>query len=151
MRLMRLRLNWSAKDGFTLVEILVASTIALLVLVSLLAALVAGRFSASLAKHKSQALNLIQQRVEQLKSQGYTTLYATSQSSKVTTENNVVLDGNVASRGDMLCTRISTVDDLCGYDDAVEITVQISWNEKTMAGNINVSEEASTLVFDADS
>ena len=146
---MKLCKDRSQRGGFTLVEVVVASFIMVLVLMVLLTSLVMGRFSASMAKHRSQAINLIQQKVEQLKSQGYVTLHAASQASPVTTENSLVLDGNVDSRNDLLCARQATLNDNCGYDDAVEITVEVSWSERNFSGNVNVTEEMSTLMVDA--
>ena len=140
--------NINNQRGFTLIEVLMASFITLIVLMSLLMTIVMGRYSSTLARHKSQAVQLSQQRMEQMKSLGYSTLAAMSQSTPTITETGVVLDGDIDSRPDMTCTRATTLADDSPDSGVLEVTVQVSWQEKSMGGNINVSEEVYSLVAD---
>ena len=135
-------------SGFTLIEVLVASFLVLVVLVSILATLVTARYSATISKHKAQAVSMLQQRMEELKSQGYDTLLTVSKTTPIVKEANLTLDGDVETRPDLLCTRLTTITDNSPADDVLEMRVELFWNEKTITGTINVSEEVYTLLAD---
>jgi len=57
--------------GFTLIEVVVPMLIVVLAVVGLLTSFVMGRAHTALARHRSQAINLLRQRMEELKSKGY--------------------------------------------------------------------------------
>ena len=136
------------RRGFTLVEVMVATFITVIVLLSMLLTIVMGRYSAVLAKHKSQAVQLSQQQMEEMRALGYSALATMSLSSSTTTDTGVVLDGDIDSRPDLICTRTTTLTDDSPSSGLLEVTVQVSWQEKSMGGTVNLSEEVSSLVAD---
>lgn len=130
--------------GITLIEVMVATLIAVMVLLALLMSFVMGRFSASVAKHKSQAINLLRARMEEMRDLGYETLQDLSENTPVTTENNLALDVSIDSGEELLCSRVTTITDSNPADNLLEIKVEISWTELTFGGDVDVSEEVYT-------
>ena len=141
MRLLKIKTN---RDGFTLAEVMVSTFITLLVLGALLTSFVMGRFAASLAKHKSQAINLLQARMEEEKALGYDALQA--KRLQEPEQDGVVLDGNVDSRDNLVCTLMTNIIDVDPSDDILEIRTRASWSEPTIGYDVFIMEEMGTLV-----
>ena len=137
----------SKESGFTLVEVMVASFLTLLILGGLLMSFVVGRSSASIAKHKAQAMYLIQQRMEQFRSMEFDKLVATGDNMREQVENSIELDNYPGAGEPLLCSRRTVVNNNPQFNDAVEITVVVSWTQRTMGGSIDSVEKASTTLF----
>ncbi len=130
------------KKGFTLTEIVIAALIGGILLVSLLTSFVMGRFSIALARHKTQAMNLLRARVENLKSMGYT---AVNSIASPAIENNLVLDSNPDHTSNIYCKRTTTITDNDG-DEVLEIKVELEWTETSFGGTNTVKEELFTFL-----
>ncbi len=126
------------KKGVTFIEIMISVLILSLSLGGMLTTFVMGRISVAKAKHRIEAFNLIQQKVEELRDTGYSSIPIGESSENVTIDNA----GTVA-----------TVDDLIGQrkvivtgSDYKEITVTITWTERKWGGSNQVSESVVTVV-----
>jgi len=113
-----------AEKGLSLPEILVACFISLVAIGAILSAFLSGRLASTGAKHWTQARNLAQARIEQLKSLDYNDLAALPATA---TETGLVLDDRGGGTG-VQCTRTTG---LTQEDNGMTIAVTISWNEKT--------------------
>ena len=140
MNCMKMRIR--DKKGFTLTEIVIAALIGGILLVSLLTSFVMGRFSISLARHKTQAMNLLRARVESLKSMEYT---AVNSMTSPTVEDNLVLDSNPGHTSNIYCKRTTSISDDDG-DEVLEIKVQLEWTERSFGGTNTVKEELFTFL-----
>ena len=124
------------KSGITFIETLVAVLVLGLVLSGMLGTFVMGRVSLAKAKHRHAACALIQQKLEELTD----TLY---DSISGATEADVTLDPGSSDSGDELfCTRATSVTSL-SYGK--EVTVAVSWTERSWGGQKSVSESATTI------
>ena len=135
-----------ASGGFTLVEILVPILIVVLTVVGLLTSFVMGRVNTALARHRILALNILGAKIEDLKSKGYT--YLNKFDPNPTVETGVILDtgqDESSSHDDLTCTRTTQVSDNDG-DGALEIAVQVTWNERLSPGDQTFSETLYTVV-----
>ena len=63
--------------------------------------------------------------------------------------DGLVLDGNVESREDLNCRRITTITDDDPADDILEIRVEVLWNEPTLGRDQWVQEEVYTLLSES--
>ena len=146
---MKLHKIKSARGGFTLVEVMVATFITLIVLTGMLSSYVMGRYSATMARHKSQAIQLVQDRMEKLKGMSYDALEAQQQISPVIFEPGVVLDGGVDSRNSLNCSIMADILDFDPTDNQLDVWVYVFWTERTMGlSRFNV-ERAHTIVTKA--
>jgi len=89
--------------GFTLVEILVATFLVVISLVGLLSSYIAARHSSSVAKHQSQAINILQEKIEQMKSLGYDQLLERSQTEPYQYDYDYVLDSGTDEQQGIFC------------------------------------------------
>ena len=113
-------------DGFTITEVVVASSLLVVAMVPILRALTAAHLNSTIIERKTRSLNLAQAKLDDIKARSvydYTTSYAVS---------NLALDGsylcNVADTGSASDIRTVTVDvglDLDGNSvlDAGEVSV----------------------------
>lgn len=127
-------------EGFTIAEVLVAVIISMLIILPTLSSYLMGRISTDVAKHRTQAMNLIRARLEYLNSEGYN--YINSLPSGGTTES-LYLDQN-ESGNSLPCTRTTVVTDLDG-DDLLEVEVTVAWMERRVRSERTVSESVMTL------
>jgi len=136
----------SSAKGLSLVEILVPMLIVALAVVGLLTSLVMGRVHTALARHRSQAVNLLRARMEELKSGGYDYLNGFDPNPAV--ETDLVLDTGQheeSQHDDLTCTRTTQITDTDG-DGALEITVTVDWSERVMSADKHFSESLFTIV-----
>ena len=132
--------------GFTLVEVVVTTVIVVLAVVGLLTSFVMGRVHTALARHRSQATNVLRAKLEELKAQGYD--FLNTFDPNPLTETGVVLDAGQdeeSSEDDLTCTRTTRITDDDG-DGALEITVTVNWQERVMSAQQNFSESLFTIV-----
>ena len=127
-------------SGFTLAEVLVAVIIAVLVIVPMLSSFIMGRIGTEIAKHRTQAMNLIRARLEYLNSQGYNYI---DQLSPGDCYENLSLDESEGGET-LSCARTTTVSDVDG-DDLLEVEVTVSWRERRLGSESNVSESVMEL------
>jgi len=146
---MKLHKIKSVREGFTLVEVIVATFITLIVLTGMLSSYVMGRYSASLARHRSQAIQLVQDRMEKLKGMSYDALDAQQKISPVILEPSVVLDGGVDSRNSLNCGTLADILDFDPTDNQLDVWVYVFWNERTMGVTTFNVEQAHTIVTQA--
>ena len=135
--LMKLR---NGNAGFTLAEVLVAALIGAMVLLPMLSSYLMGRVSTEVAKHRTQAMNLIRAHLEYLQSRGYN--YVNQLPSEDMYEN-LFLDESEGGAA-MPCTRMTTVTDVDG-DDLLEVEVTVSWPERRLGREDWVTESVMTL------
>lgn len=115
------------RRGFTLIELLVAVLILGLTLGALLGAFVIGKAAATKAKHHMEAIHHAQAAMEQYIHDGIT-------SYTIGTGDIASLDGACAIGTSAFAT------------DITKVTVTVSWTERTMTGDITVSEQLITLI-----
>ena len=127
-----MNLHLKSERGVTLIEVLVSIFLLALVVVGTMQLFVFGRTQINYQGHKSEAVELAQQRLEEL----FADLFASRYDSVVAkTENNLPLDN-------LLCTRTTTVEavddsadglgaaDTDGTEDYRRVTATVSWNER---------------------
>ena len=126
--------------GYTLAEVLVAVVISALVILPTLSSFLMGRIETDIAKHRTQAMNLIRARLEYLNSQGY---YFINTIPNGTTTESLYLDSNEMGNS-IPCTRTTVISDTDG-DDLLEAEVTVSWKERRLGATSTVSESVMTL------
>jgi prepilin-type N-terminal cleavage/methylation domain-containing protein len=132
--------------GFTLLEILLTSAIVTVAVVGVLTSFVMGRVHTSLARHRVQAANLLREKIEVLRSNGYDYLNTMDPNPEV--ETGLVLDAGPDEESfcdDLTCTRTTRVADDDG-DGALEIRVTVTWSERKMSGQDTCSESLFTIM-----
>jgi type II secretory pathway pseudopilin PulG len=136
----------SRQKGLTLVEVLVPMVIIAMAIVGLLTSFIMGRLHTTMARHRSEAINLLRARIEEVRSRGYDYLNAFHPNPSV--ETNLVLDegpDRESPHDDLTCARTTQVTDN-DADGTLEITVTVTWSERLMSGNENFSESLFTMV-----
>ena len=126
--------------GYTLAEVLVAVVISALVILPTLSSFLMGRIETDIAKHRTQAMNLIRARLEYLNSQGY---YFINTIPNGTTTESLYLDSSEMGSS-IPCTRTTVISDTDG-DDLLEAEVTVSWKERRLGATSTVSESVMTL------
>jgi Tfp pilus assembly protein PilV len=128
-------------SGFTLAEVLIAVILSALVILPMLTSFLMGRMSTDVAKHRTQAMNLIRARLEYLNSKGYNYV------NQLPSEEQVEYISLDESEGDnaLSCTRTTSVTDVDG-DNLLEVEVTVTWNERRLGGDKTVSESVMTLM-----
>ncbi len=128
-------------SGFTLAEVLIAVILSALVILPMLTSFLMGRMSTDVARHRTQAMNLIRARLEYLNSKGYNYV------NQLPPEEQVEYISLDESEGDnaLSCTRTTAVTDVDG-DDLLEVEVTVTWNERRLGGEHTVSESVMTLL-----
>jgi prepilin-type N-terminal cleavage/methylation domain-containing protein len=120
------------QSGFTLVEVLVSTFIVATSLVGLLSSYVAARHTASLARHKAQAMNVMQDKMEEMKSLGYDGLLDRSKVDPYQFDYNNNLDADNDNEGGVSCYIASYVWEDPDDSNCLEMWVDIGWPQKTM-------------------
>lgn len=123
--------NLRQRKGLTLVEMVVSVLILGLALGAMLGSFVIGRISATKAKHRIEAMNLLRAKMEEIKNTPYSNIV---DEGPVT----VTIDEEEGLRG----TRVVDVDD----DGYKEVEVVISWQDLSLGGTSQVSERLVTIV-----
>jgi type II secretory pathway pseudopilin PulG len=127
-------------EGYTLAEVLVAVIISMLIIIPTLSSFLMGRIETDIAKHRTQAMNLIRARIEYLNSQGY---YYLNTIPNGTATESLYLDSN--EKGNSIpCTRTTVITDADG-DDLLETEVIVSWKERRLGATSTVRESVMTL------
>ena len=127
------------KSGITFIETLMSVLVMGMVLGGMLGTFIMGRVSLAKAKHRHAACALIQQKLEEFTDTAYDSISDAA-------ETKVTLDPGSSSSGDeLLCSRTTTVSSL-SYGK--EVTVTVSWTERSWGGQKSVSESAATIFTD---
>lgn len=140
----------SGTGGFSLIEVLVPILIVAIAAIGLLTSFVMGRVHTSLSRHRAQAVNLLRERLEELKSRGYD--YLNSFDPNPSVEKYAVLDAGRDEQSpadDLTCTRTTLISDDDG-DGTLEIAVTLTWQERVASGNQIFSEKLFTSVAPTD-
>ncbi|MDP2895085.1 MAG: hypothetical protein Q8Q12_00830 [bacterium] len=133
-------------SGFGLVEGLVTTLVLSIAVIGLLTSFVMGRTHSYHSRHRSQAMNLLQERIEELKARGYD--YLNWLSPNPTVETGLALDAGPDEESpadDLLCTRTTYISDQDG-DGALEVLVSLTWTERIAGGNEVFTESLFTVV-----
>ncbi len=141
-----MEITLSRSRGFSLVEVIVPMLIIVLAVIGLLTSFVMGRLHATVARHRNQAINLLRDRIEEVRSRGYDYLNAFDPNPAV--ETNLILDvgpDKDSSDDDLTCSRTIHITDN-DADGALEINVTVTWSERLTSGNQNFSESLFTIV-----
>lgn len=127
--------------GLCLPEILVSCLIGLIALGAILSTFLSGRMASHVAKNYTQARNLARQRMEQLQSLYYKEL---TNMLGASVEPGLVLDDRGSGVGTQ-CSRVTTVSQA---GDALDLTVTVFWNQKTVGSAVSPwSYDLRTRVF----
>ena len=132
--------------GFSLIEGLVAMVITVFAALGLLTSFVMGRVHTFHSRHRIQAMNVLRERIEELKSSGYD--YLNALHPNPTVEGELVLDAGPDEESpsdDLLCTRTTLIADEDG-DGALEVLVTLTWTERLMSGDRTFTENLFTVV-----
>ncbi len=130
----------SNDSGFTLAEVLVAVFITAMVVLPMLSSFLMGRVSTEMAKHRTQAMNLIRGRLEYLNSKGY---YYVNQLPGDDYYQEVDLDENEDGHA-FPCWITTNVSDMDG-DDLLEVEVFVFWQERRVGKDGWAWESVMTL------
>ncbi len=128
-------------SGFTLAEVLVSVIIGALVVVPMLSSFLMGRASTEVAKHRTQAMNVIRARMEYLQSKGYNYINSLPPEEYY---QELYLDENESGEA-IPCMCTTMVTDMDG-DDLLEVEVTVHWQERRL-GSGNSSWESVTTLF----
>lgn len=131
----------TTRYGFTLTEVIVSILVLVIIWVAAVDALIVGKYSASYAKHKVQAMYVVQQTIEQLRKLPY----------PPPNSNSVV---HIDTRGtpdnpgdDFTGTQIVTVSDVTGSGGYYkQVLVEIRWNEILFGRNRTMREYCGTYI-----
>lgn len=111
------------KKGFTLIEVLLATTLVILGVLAVVNAMAAGLYTDSSVEGQVVALNLAQEEMETLKNTPYVNLSASPMTA---------LTGNFANYSrQVVLTTIST--------NLTEVTVNVSWNLGLMNSSVSLT------------
>ena len=128
-------------SGFTLAEVLVAVIISALVIIPTLSTYLMGRVGTEVAKHRTQAMNIIRARLEYLESKGYNYV---NQLPYEDMYQETELDEN--EEGEAIPCRVDTIVRDADGDDLLEVEVWVSWREKRMGNDDWVYESVMTFM-----
>lgn len=120
------------RNGFTLIEVLVSTFIVVTSLVGLLSSYIAARHSASLARHQAQAINVLQEKMEQMKSLGYDKLLERSKTEPYQFDYNYSLDADNDNKEGVSCYIASYVVEDPEDSGCLDLWVDIGWPERTL-------------------
>ncbi len=127
------------EKGVTFIEIMISALILSLSLGGMLTTFVMGRISVAKAKHRIEAFNLIQEKVEEIKDASYGNIAVGT-----VTESNIIIDlGSSASGDELIGTRVTNVTTVT---EGKQITVTITWTERKWGGSNQITESIVTIV-----
>ena len=128
------------KKGVTFIEIMISALILSISIGGMLTTFVMGRVSVAKAKHRIEAFNLIQEKVEAIRDTSYASI-ANESPASVTIDNA----GTAATTDDLTGQRSVSVNEVV-VDGYKEVTVTITWTEHKWGGSNQVSENVVTVV-----
>jgi len=128
-------------SGFTLAEVLVATIISALVIIPTLSTYLMGRVGTEVAKHRTQAMNVIRARIEYLESKGYNYV---NQLPYEDWYQKMELDEN--EEGEAIPCWVDTIVMDSDGDDLLEVEVWIFWQENRMGEDDWVWESVMTFM-----
>lgn len=131
--------TFNSKKGFSVIEIIVAVFLLTIVWLSAVGVIIAANASGSLAKHKTQAAYLIQQKIESLRRQTFSSIAGSTSTVSVDTRGTPD-----STADDLTGTQVVTVSTPNTYYKRV--LVQISWRESFFGRAKTVSEYAGTFI-----
>ena len=128
------------EKGVTFIEIMISALILSISIGGMLTTFVMGRVSVAKAKHRIEAFNLIQEKMEIIRDTSYSSI-VTELPASVTIDNA----GTTATTDDLIGQRSVNVNEVVasGYK---EVTVTIIWTEHKWGGSNQVSENVVTVV-----
>lgn len=118
------------KRGVTLIEVLIAVLIAGFLLAAVWTSFLLGTFNVKSARHAAQAMDLCEAGVELMQAK---TLDEVQALLGTTVTEELSLDYSEDKSAAITCTRTTTVSDADG-DNAYEVTITVSWNERYLGG-----------------
>jgi len=150
------------KSGLTLVEALVSMLILGITVGAMLGVLMIGEVSAVKAKHNIEAMNLLRQKMEELKNTSYDDIKTVSaQNISIDIGQDLVRETSDDLWG-VILVEVRDKNDIDGDSDTTEaeidingdgindsckpIYITISWTYPSWGGHSNVSEELVTLI-----
>ena len=134
-----MKISLTSKKAFSLTEVVVAIFLLTLVWLSAINIIVISRGSGSLAKHKTQAVYLIQQKIEDLRKQPFSSI--SNSTATVSVDTHGTPD---SSADDLLGTRYVTVTTPNTYYK--KVLVEIRWNESFFGRSKQVKEYGGTYI-----
>ena len=135
-----MKLFKSNKKGFTLVEVLISAVILGIVIISLLNIFVLSKIGSAKAKHRMKAMNLLRAEMEEIKVQDYSVIdgwIVSPRSNKNDVDNTIGTDELL---NDVITTSVVLA------NNNLEVTVEITWDEKRWLGTGQQSEDLVTLI-----
>lgn len=133
------RRNLRFREGYSLTEVVVGIFLLTLVWLAAVNVIVVSRATGSLARHKTQAAYVIQQKIEDLRRQVFSTI--ASSSATVTIDSMGTPD---TTAGDITGTQIVTVTTPNTYYKRV--LVELNWRESFFGKSKIVKEYAGTYI-----
>jgi hypothetical protein len=127
-----------SRNGFTLTEAVVSVLILVIIWISAVNALIAGKHSSSYSRHKVQAIYAAQRKIEDLRKATYPPTASTTTiriDTKATPDNTA---------DDFTGTQIVTVGQDLGYYR--QVNVEIRWNESFFGRTKQMREYCSTYI-----
>lgn len=138
---MLMKIELRSRDGFTLTEVVISVLILVIIWLSAVDALIVGKYSASYAKHKVQAMYAAQQKIEELRKQPYP---PSSSNSTVRIDTKGTPD-NISD--DFTGTQVVTISDVGGSGGYYkQVLVEIRWNEVLFGRNRTMREYCGTYI-----
>ena len=150
------------KNGFTLVEVMMAIAISVSLFGSMAAAFLAVKSINMMARHKIQAVQVVRGQIENMKAATFATLANCVQQSSL----DAGPDGTYGNADDIQGTVTTTVQDLADFDNdgntaetqisvdgpgandnvALPVRVSIAWTEHVLGTTKNMSVFADTII-----
>jgi Tfp pilus assembly protein PilV len=128
------------KEGFALIETVIATLIMGITVGGLLSTFVMGRVNVAKAKHRMQATNIVQLQMEVFRNTQYGSI-ASQASTPVLLDNN-----GTTGTGDDLMAAIRT-DVVEIFSGCKQVTVTLDWNELSSGGGESaLSEQMVTMI-----
>lgn len=129
--------------GFTLTEAVISLFILTMVWVSAVGVVIVGRYAASHAKHKVQAIYIAQRALEEMRRQPFQSPNFENYAASLTGQVNIDTMGSFSNPASPFTgNQIVTVTGLDTYRKRVK--VEINWNERLLGGSIVMKEYCTT-------
>jgi len=132
------RLNKRSDRAFTLTEVIVGICLLTIVWLAAVNVIVVSRGSGSLARHKSQAVYLIQQKIENLRKSAYSALVAGTSTTTIVTLDTRGTPSS--STGDLTGNMIVTIPSSQPVSYCRKVLVEVNWKESFFGKQKTVRE-----------
>ena len=125
--------------GFTLIEALISMVLLILVWLAVFNVILVSRGSGSVAKHKIQAMHVIQKTIEDLRKKTFVEIVNETRPESIDRKDTYDTDAD-----DFKGTQVVTVTD--EGSNLKKVTVTLSWNEISAGRNRTVREYCGTYI-----